>query len=42
MNAKYNGKIATLPLVVTQGKGLSLIERNWLAEMKLDGNRYES
>jgi len=36
VRVEHNGQEATLPLMVTQGKGPSLLGRNWLAALRLD------
>ena len=36
VKTKHNGQNATMPLLVVQGDGPSLIGRNWLAQIQLD------
>ena len=36
VTVEHNGEVVTLPLLVTSGKGPSLLGRDWLASLKLD------
>ena len=39
VSVAHNGQSATLPLIVTEGNGPSLIGRNWLSTLRLDWQR---
>ena len=36
VTVKYESQVATLPLIVVKGEGLSLLRQNWLCEIKLN------